>query len=173
LLCLFVSPLSVGETRIHDTRTLLVEGVYRVGARIEFELNETLQDALRNGVPLILELQIEVLRDRHWLWGDMVAQLRQRFGLQFHALSRQYLVQNYSSGEQFNFRKLSDALHYIGNVYDLPLIDANLLEPEQDYWVRMRANLDVESLPTPVRVWAYLGSEWSLQSDWYQWHLQP
>jgi len=37
----------------------------------------------------------------------------------------------------------------------------------------MRADLDVESLPTPVRLWAYLGSAWSLKGDWYQWLLQP
>jgi len=123
-------------------------------------------------VPLILELQIEVLRDRHWLWGDVVAQLHQRFQLHYHTLSRRYLVDNFSSGVQFSFPKLDEALQYIGNLYDLPLIDANLLEPEEKYWVRMRANLDVESLPTPVRVWAYLGDEWSLESDWYQWPLQ-
>ncbi len=170
--CLLATPLCASEARIHDARTLLVEGVYRVGARIDFDLNKTHQNALRNGVPLILELQIEVLRDRHWLWGDVVAQLHQRFQLHYHTLSRRYLVDNFSSGVQFSFPKLDEALQYIGNLYDLPLIDANLLEPEEKYWVRMRANLDVESLPTPVRVWAYLGDEWSLESDWYQWPLQ-
>ena len=68
---------------------------------------------------------------------------------------------------------MSDALEYIGNVYDLPLIDANLLDPQHTYMVRMRADLDVESLPTPVRLWAYLGSAWSLKGDWYRWPLQP
>lgn len=160
------------ETRISNVRTLLADGVYRIGARVDFEFNETLHDALHNGVPLLIELHIEVLRQRRWFWPERVAELRQRFELQYHALSRRYLVSNYSTGVQHSFSSMNDALEYIGNVYDLPLIDANLLEHRQPYIVRMRAELDVESLPTPVRLWAYLGSAWSLKGDWYQWHLE-
>jgi hypothetical protein len=172
-LCLVVMQSSARETRISAVRTLLADGVYRIGARVDFEFNETLHDALHNGVPLLIELRIEVVRERRWLWADIVAELRQRFELQYHALSRRYLVSNYSTGVQRSFSTMSDALEYIGNVYELPLIDANLLEAKQAYSIRMRADLDVESLPTPVRLWAYLGSAWSLKGDWYQWPLQP
>ena len=171
-LCLVVVQSYARETRISNVRTLLADGVYRIGARVDFEFNETLHDALHNGVPLLIELRIEVLRQRRWFWAELVAELRQRFELQYHALSRRYLVSNYSTGVQHSFSSMNDALEYIGNVYDLPLIDANLLEHRQPYKVRMRADLDVESLPTPVRLWAYLGSAWSLKGDWYQWHLE-
>jgi hypothetical protein len=174
LTCLFtVNPSWARETRIIDTRTLLVDGVYRLGAHVDFDFNDTLNDALHNGVPLLIELRIEVLRDREWLWPEMIAELRQRFKLEFHALSRRYLVKNFSTGGQLSFATLDGALNDIGNVYDLPLIDAQLLSPEQKYLVRMRADIDVEALPTPVRLWAYLGSEWSLKSKWYEWRLQP
>jgi len=161
------------DTTIREARTILVDGVYRVGARIDFKLNHTLSDGLQNGVPLVLELRIEVIREREWLWSELVAQLRQRFRLEYHALTRLYLVQNQSSGAQYGFQTLEEALEYVGNVYDLPLIDANLLQPEQSYEVWMRADLEIESLPTPVRLWAYLGSGWTLQSDWFKWPLQP
>lgn len=161
------------ETRIVEARTLLVENVYRLGAHIEFDFNETLEDALHNGVPLLIELRIEVLRERQWLWPELVAELRQRFKLEYHALSRRYLVKNFSTGGQHSFRTMLDALNYIGNIYDLPLIDAQLLKEDQQYSVRMRADIDVEALPTPVRLWAYLGSEWSLKSKWFRWPLQP
>lgn len=173
LLCGLVVPAVASDTTIQDARTLLVDGVYRVGARIDFSLNETLQEALQNGVPLVLELRIEVIHEREWLWSTRVAYLRQRFALEYHALTQLYLVNNFSTGAQYGFRELGEALEYIGNVYDLPLIDANLLKPEQAYQVRMRADLEIESLPTPVRLWAYLGSDWSLESDWFQWPLQP
>jgi hypothetical protein len=161
------------ETRITEARTLLVDGVYRIGAHVDFDFNETLHDALLNGVPLLIELRMEVLQDREWLWSETVAELRQRFKLEYHALSRTYLVSNFSTGVKRSFRAMKDALAYAGDVYDLPLIDAQLLEPEQHYSVRMRADIDVEALPTPVRAWAYLGSEWSLKSKWFEWSLQP
>lgn len=172
-LCLLVAPLAARETTISEPRTLLVGGVYRIGARVDFDFNETLYDALHNGVPLLIELRVEVLRDREWLWPELVADLRQRFQLQYHALSRRYLVRKFSTGSLTSFRTMESALDAIGNVYDLPLIDAKLLQPEQYYRVRMRADIDVEALPTPVRVWAYLGSAWSLKGKWRQWPLQP
>jgi len=172
-LCCLALPALAGDAQIREVRTLLSDGVYRLGARIDFDLNETLQQALQNGVPLVLELRIEVIREREWLWSERAAHLRQRFGLQYHALTRRYLVDNYSTDVQYSFLELEEALDYIGNIYDLPLIDANLLSPEHTYWVRMRADLDIESLPTPVRLWAYLGSDWSLESEWHQWPLQP
>lgn len=172
-LCLVAVDAMGRETRILDARTLLVENVYRLGAHVEFDFNDTLHDALHNGVPLLIELRIEVLRERQYLWPALVAELRQRFKLGYHALSRRYKVNNFSTGGQHSFRTLDDALFYIGNVYDLPLIDAQLLAEDQRYLVRMRADIDVEALPTPVRLWAYLGSEWSLKSKWYRWPLQP
>lgn len=180
VLCMLGAPVSFGDddgrltdTVIRDARTLLVDGVYRVGAIIDFQLNDTLSEGLQNGVPLVLELRIEVVRKREWLWADRVAQLRQRFRLEYHALTRLYLVHNQSTDLQYSFLELDDALEYVGNVYDLPLIDANLLRPDRSYQVWMRADLEIESLPTPVRLWAYLGSEWTLKSDWYKWQLQP
>ncbi len=173
-LCLPSADVWSRETVISDVRTLLVDGVYRLGARVDIDFNETLPEALHNGVPLLIELRIEVLRKRqwYWIWPELVADLRQRFKLEYHVLSRRYLVYNYSSGVQQTFRSMDGALKYIGNVYDLPLIDAQLLDPEQHYLVRIRAGIDVEALPTPVRLWAYLGSEWSLKSRWFEWPLK-
>ncbi len=171
--CLLFSSSYAGDAQIHDTRTLLVDGVYRVGARVDLALNDTLQEALHNGVPLVLKLSIEVIREREWLFPERVAELEQKFELEYHALTESYLVKVLSTGAQHSFRTLGHALDFIGNVYDLPLIDENLLRAGRKYWVRMRADLDVEALPTPIRVWAYLGSEWSLQGDWHRWPLLP
>ncbi len=171
--CLLFTPVEAADPQIHDTRTLLVDGVYRVGARVDLTLNDTLQEALHNGVPLVIKLNIEVIRERRWLFPERVAQLEQKYALEYHALTETYLVKVLSTGAQHSFRTLGEALAFIGNVYDLPLIDENLLRPGRKYWVRMRVDLDVEALPTPIRVWAYLGSEWSLQGDWHRWPLLP
>lgn len=170
-LCSIAGYSEARETRIRDARTLLVDGVYRLGAHVDFDFNDTLYHALHNGVPLAIELRFEVLRERRFLWPETVAELRQRFKLEYHALSRRYLVTNFSTGGKHTIRSMDDALAFIGEVYDLPLIDAQLLEPGESYTVGMRADIDVEALPTPVRAWAYLGSEWSLKSKWYRWPL--
>lgn len=172
-LCALIFPVLAEQTSIYNPRTLLSDGVYRISARVDIQLGDTVRQALNNGVPLLIELQIEVLRNRDWLWPVTEARLSQRFGLVYHALSQNYLVGNHSSGVQLSFRELEGALAYIGDLYDLPFIDEKLLKPDQQYTLRMRAQLDVESLPTPIRLWAYISSDWSLDSDWYQWPLNP
>jgi hypothetical protein len=96
--------------------------------------------------------------------------LTQRRQLEYHALSRSYLVKNLNAGTQSNYRRLEDALLAAGTIQNLVLTDEPL-QPGRSYIVRIRGNLDVESLPTPVRLLAYVSSAWDMQSEWYAWQL--
>ena len=166
-------PVRDSSFAVHEARSLLVNGVYRISAQVEYQLGDQALEALEHGVPLVLEIKIQVYRQREWLWSEQVAQLRQRYQLRYHALSRRYLVHSFNTGVQHSFQYLEDALQAIGTLYDLPLLDARLLEPEGEYELRLRADLDIEQLPTPIRLWAYLSSGWGMKSDWYTWPLEP
>jgi hypothetical protein len=39
--------------------------------------------------------------------------------------------------------------------------------------LRLRADLEIESLPLPLQPLAYLGQGWRLTTGWTQWPLQP
>lgn len=182
VLCLLLWPLSAvasAETaedssfQVREARSLLVNGVYRISAQVQYRLGDQALEALQHGVPLVLEIRIQVYRQREWLWNEQVAELRQRYQLRYHALSQRYLVQSFNTGVQQSFQHLNDALHAIGTLYDLPLLDARLLAPGGEYELRLRADLDIEELPTPIRLWAYLSSGWGVKSDWYTWPLEP
>jgi Domain of unknown function (DUF4390) len=73
--------------------------VYRLTAQIEYRFSNAALEALENGVPLVVEIEMEVRRRRPWLWDEAVYALAQRFQLEYHALSRQYVVSNLNSGE--------------------------------------------------------------------------
>ncbi len=79
---------------------------------------------------------------------------------------------NVNSGQQDSFGSLFGALTSLGRVDKLPLIDASLLEDSGEYNLRMRAFLDVEKFPGPLRLLAFWRRDWSLASDWYQWPLR-
>lgn len=178
LLCLAAATVPADTVRdssfeVREARSLLVDGVYRVSAQVEYRLGDQALEALQHGVPLVLEIRIQVYRQREWLWNEQVAQLRQRYQLRYHALSQRYLVLSFNTGVQQSFQRLDDALHSIGMLYDLPLLDARLLAEDGRYELRLRADLDIEELPTPIRLWAYLSSGWAVTSDWYTWPLEP
>ena len=52
------------------------------------------------------------------------------------------------------------------------MIDAALLQPKSRYEMRMRAVLDQNTLPGPLRLVAFWGDSFRLESEWYSWMLR-
>ncbi len=159
--------------RILAAETRLKQNVYHLEANLDLKFSDDALDALRSGVPLIILVNIEVLKDRSWWWDKTIAELEQGYLLLYHALSEKYIIHNLNSGAQQNFSSLGAALHDLSHIRDLPLIDHNLLDEDDDYYIRMRTYLDIESLPAPMRPIAYISSQWQLESDWFTWPLKP
>ena len=156
---------------IRSAQLTLRDTVYHLDARIDYRLSREAVNAVKNGVPLIIAIDIRVDRKRRWWLDKELATLTQNYLLLYHALTEKYVIHNLNSGIQENYGNLDTALWSLGQVNDLPLIDANLLEPGAEYGIDLRARLDIESLPAPMRPLAYISSDWQLQSDWYSWSL--
>lgn len=172
-LCLPGAVFAEGYFTVRDARTQLKDGVYLLDANIDFHFSDASMEALQNGIPLVLEVQIKVERERKWLWAETVASLSQRYRLQFHALSDRYVVHNLNTDQRQSFTTLDDALYALGAVREFPMLDHRLLHEDSNYTVNLRAALVVEELPTPMRLWAYVADQWRLDSPWYTWQLQP
>jgi hypothetical protein len=162
---------TAAEFRVLEADTELVGGVYRLNAVVDYDLTKPVREALLSGVALVFQMHIEVLRDRSWWWDAGVADLNQSFQLSYHALSRQFVVENLNTGLQQTFVDLPSALRHQGAVHDLPLIDAALLNKDQTYLGSMRTQLALSELPLPIRARAYISSAWRLASGWYTWEL--
>lgn len=156
---------------VEHADTHLAEEVYVLNARISYHFNPDVLEALESGVPLTIRLDIEILRPREWLWDETFTTLKQRYQLQYHALTQQYLVKNLNSGIQYSFPTRQGGLEALGEIGDLPLLDKRLLDPGTPYTARLRADLEAESLPGPLRLLAYLSPQWRVQSEWYTWPL--
>ncbi|HEC18027.1 MAG TPA: DUF4390 domain-containing protein [Gammaproteobacteria bacterium] len=156
---------------VHDAKTELVGDVYRLDADLDLKLTPEVLTALDNGVTLTIVLDIEVYTPSRYLWDGVLASLEQRYEIQYHALSDQYLLRSLNSGSQFVYSSLDETLSALGRIEQLPVIDAHLLRPEQSYKVRVRCRLDLGSLPVPLQLKAYVSSDWWLNSGWYSWDL--
>ena len=171
LFCLH-SPLANADITIRSVETTYKDKVYLLNTNIEYQLSDATIEALKNGVPLILLFDIEVEKQRHWWWNKTIAKLEQGYLLLYHALTEKYLVTNLNSSAQNNYRSLNAALEALGHIRSLPILDEKILEPDAKYFVNVRMHLDIESLPAPMRPFAYLSPEWRLESNWYSWPLQ-
>ena len=151
----------------------LVDGVYQLDADIQFELNDAVREALENGVAVTVVFEADVQRLRTWGWDQTVAELSARYSIEYYALSSRYVLRNLELGLSKSFRSLEGLLSELGAVRNFPLIDAKLLDIGDTYNTRVRARLDIESLPAPLRPLAYLSALWRLNTDWHEKPLAP
>jgi hypothetical protein len=170
---LFSPDASADGFEVRSAESRLVDRVYMLNARIDYRLSEPTLEALQNGVPLIVLVDIEVEQVRNWWFNKTIAELQQGYLLLYHALTEKYIINNLNSGVQENYDSLGSALAALGRINDLPLLDANLVKPNEHYLVNLQTYLDLEALPAPMRPIAYISSQWRLESDWYQWPLKP
>ena len=161
-----------GYFEVRSASTSLVDGVHLLDARLQLVLSTEALDALNAGVPITIELQTQVIRSRRFLPDALDAELATRFELEYRPLSQRYIVRNLNSADQDSFATLYSALNNLGRINALPIIDDELLRAGKDYRVRVRAMLQTQQYPAPLRLVFFWRSQWQLQSDWYEWTLE-
>lgn len=161
-----------GYFEVRSASTRQVGGVHTLDARLQLVLSSEALEALSSGVPLTIELQLEVIRTRRFVWDDSEAELALRYELEYRPLSQRYLVRNLNSGNQDSFATLYSALNNLGRVQGLPVIDDALLEYGKNYRIRLRAMLNTQQYPAPLRLLFFWRDEWQLQSEWFEWLLE-
>jgi len=177
--CLVVQPGSAqdepdrpGYFEVRSAATRLVGGVHTLDARLQLVLSSEALNALSSGVPLTIELQLELIRVRRFVWDDAAAELAISHELEYRPLSQRYIVRNLNSGDQDSFATLYSALNNLGRVQGLPVIDDALLEADQSYRIRLRVLLSTQQYPAPLRLLFFWRDQWQLQSEWFQWLLE-
>ena len=161
-----------GALVVTDAEVELGEAAWQLNAWVDISLSQGARKALKNGIPLVFEFQVQALEKRPWLWDRVIAEHRKTREVQYHPLSRTYIVKDLNIGEQRSYRRLEEAMQSVGVLLNISVLDYGLVDDSGDYTVRLRATLDIESLPTPVRLLAYVSSRWDMKSAWYQWPLE-
>lgn len=156
---------------VKRAETKLIDKVYHLSMQIDYQFSQQVLEAIQSGVPMVVALDIELRRPRRFLWDEKIAELRQRFQLQYHALAEQYIIKNLNSGAQNTAPTFNTALFYLKNIKDLPLIDQQFLKPDEHYIVGVKVGLEFDSLPVPLKLRAYTSGSWWLDSDWFVWDL--
>jgi len=159
-----------GEFKLADAHSWRAEGSDYLNAQFSIDLSSGAEEAVQNGIPLVFELQVQVVETHTWWWDSVEIEFTERRLLQFHALSQSYQVKDLNGDTQGNYSRLDDALRAAGIIEKLLLTD-QALDKGPSYSLRIRGSLDVESLPTPVRLIAYVSSDWDMVSKWYKWPL--
>lgn len=154
------------ETRLKDDH-------YLMDARVEYQLSKKALEALDNGVPITLDLHVEVVEvGGSWFWTEYLLDTHIRHTIRYHSLAESYQLFEHSTQETRNFVTRAALISELGEISNFELIKAERLRPKKTYQLRVNAALDIESLPLPMRPMAYLQSEWKQSSGWSRWPLE-
>ena len=156
---------------VFEVETRLLGEGYVLDAQIDYDFSEAVEEALENGVPLRMDVRIQILRDGAWFWEKPVLDRHLRHQIRFQPLSKLYKVTDIKAEQEQNFATRSAAIDFLGDISDHMLIDQAQLQEGKSYLVRLRASLDVGALPLPLRPFAYLSPSWNLSSRWSTWPL--
>ncbi len=131
-------------------------------------LTPALIDAVNHGIPLVFQMEAELMRAR-WYWIDeIVYRARVDRRLTYNALVRNYRVSDATGGR--NFMKLEDAVAYIARPAEwrLPPEQAKTGDAIE---VAIRFRLDPTFLPKPFQVVSFGDRDWRIDSDWRSYRL--
>jgi len=170
---LWATTAHAGGFEVRSAASKLEDDRYQLSARIDYDFGAEVLEALDNGVPLTLRLEIEVQRLRRWWANQTIIRHELRHQLTYHAFSDQYLLRNLNSGELTIHPTLNQALLALGSLDEFTLLDAERVQTDEEYQVQLRTSLDIEALPAPLRPVAYVTPAWRLSSAWYTCSLTP
>ncbi len=173
LMCLLAGSALGRDIRIKDVRTHLDEGAFLLDANVVYAFSDEALEALENGVPLTLVVHIQVRRTDAWIWEDSLTDIQLRYAIRYKPLSQRYEVYRLPGSDGRSFVGRDSAIAALGEIRNLHLVDGNRLTPDDAYEVQIRAELDIEELPLPLRPMAYLRPAWKLGSSWTKWPLTP
>ncbi len=156
---------SEGLFEIKSAQTYLENNQYFLNANVNYELSEESTKALQNGIALTIVFQIEVIKERWYLWNEKIANATYHAILRFHPLSNYYMVSYPEKDKSYIFASLTELLINLGTVQNIPLLEKSQLSTEHSYQVRLNTYLDIETLPPSLRTIAYFSREWRMFSD--------
>jgi len=162
-----------GRFEVRTADLELMDGVYHLNARIDLPISDAVRRGLVEGVPLALEVDLDIERVRQLLPNSRVAELTQRYHLQFNAVSARYILRNDNSGQQESLGTVDEAITHLSEVHSLPALDKSLIAADRRYEGRLKAKLDFGTVPFTLRLLMFWVSDWHRESDWYAWTFQP
>lgn len=154
---------------ITDAHAEVREGTVYLDVRMAVTLDQEMIDAMRNAIPIHLILSARIEEPRDWLYPRAVVSDDRRYRLEYHALSKTWLLTDDLEHEARSFSTLSGALRSLERIRAWPVANAKRLIGFERLVGRVRLSLDIDKLPLPLRFPALFDARWALNSAWYLW----
>ncbi|MGX2039660.1 DUF4390 domain-containing protein [Methylocaldum sp. MU1018] len=143
---------------------------YVLNADVDYRFSESAIDALKHGVPLTLVVRFKVKRQRNYWLDETISSEFRKFRILYHPLGRSFQIIREGGGTE-NFASLTALLDAMGAIRGWTALPTDRIVKGGRYEASLSVDLDIESLPLPLRPIAYVSPGWYLGSSWYRWRV--
>jgi len=172
---LFAAHAGADNFSVKNANVMLDQRLLLINARFDLPINTGIEEALSKGIPIDVVIDANMVKHRWWWRNRLITDHTLRRRIQFHALSRQYLVSGlHEHDPPESFGSLSHALIHAGTLdkFRIPLTAKKEIDTDARYLLLLRARLDIEALPMLMRPLAYATPSWRLNTGWTEWPIQ-
>ena len=165
---LFTSPPAARHTLLLlcliTSTQVAAQGIERRPDGFSVSLSSQVQEAVENGVALTFACEFAMIN--RFLFISWPRQKHEhQFVVTHHALSNRYIVRQGQQQNQHSFRSLDASMNYMAS--EAQRLYSDYLNNNSRYEVRL--SLSKYELPGPIRLSAFLSSDWDLDTGWVKW----
>jgi len=162
-----VAMASTNSIEITAAELDAVDNAYVLNAEFDIDFDKTLEEAVNKGITLSFLVEFQIVKPSKYWFDDEIVTVRRQITLNFHALTRQYLV-SYDQ-HQKSFETLAEALNALMRIEQWKVAPKNILEKGETYQAALLMRLDKDQLPKAIQVDALSSENWNLASEIYTW----
>lgn len=168
-LLLVCQTAKAGDITIQNAALVDKDGSQVVVSNMNFLFSDSAIEALESGVGLHIEFNLNINRNRRFIWDKRVFSLSKRLKIERHALTERYIVTDQLDLQRRLFESIESAVAGLNDMSDIPIASISELQ-DNNYTMALRARLDIEALPAPLRPIAYISPAWRMSSGWFEWN---
>lgn len=158
------------HAHIKSAELVLREETWTLDAELELQFGRGLEEALNKGIALTFLYEFQIMKPLKYWFDDEVVTKRRAITLNYHALTKQYLLQ--SDQHQKAFDSLGDAKRELSVISDWRLAPHTVLEKNQSYRAALKMHLDLSKLPKALQIDALGESDWDLVTPTFSWWMR-
>lgn len=175
LLGLLISAASMAQDEpafnIKTASFTMQDSLLLLDSTIEIELPKYINKAIDQGFAVPLMFEVEVLKySKYWL-DEKLLSLKQQYQLHYLPMLSSYAIFDVNANQRLYFNSRQEAVKYLKVIYAYPMFDITNINQSGRVYVRMRAGIDVDELPLPLKSSSLWDNDWGLQSDWFEWKI--
>lgn len=171
LMCgLLITPCTwANDSDLHIKHASLVlrDDTWWLEADLDVRLDQTIESALQKGIDISFMYEFQLIKPQKYWFDDEIITERKSITLSYHALTKQFLVQQ--GKEQSAYDTLNEAKASLTRIRDWRLAPRQTLEKNESYQAALKVHLDQSKLPKALQVDVLNESEWNLSSPTFTW----